>query len=219
MNSKLEEKLQVKFKNQELLQQALTHSSYANENLVLDNERLEFLGDAIIGLLMGEHLFFTNKMSEGEMSKKRAELVCEEALAFYGEQISLADYLLLGKGVVQLGGKSNPAIIADAFEALFGAVYLEFGFQQVKDLFLKLVVPYIEKVKIVDYKSTLQELVQIERRNITYQVEKEEGPAHDKTFTVSVKMDNLTLGIGVAKTKKEAEQEAAKEALKKVAKE
>lgn len=217
--SNLEKILNLNFNNKELLKQALTHTSYANENEIDHNERLEFLGDAIIGLLMGEYLFNQGNKTEGEMSKKRAELVCEEALTIYAKEIDLPKYLLLGKGVIQSNQNNNPSIISDAYEALFGAVYLEFGFDTAKEIFYKFVIPYISKVEIIDYKSTLQELVQVERRNISYHLEKEEGPAHNKTFTVSVKMDNIILGRGVSKTKKEAEQEAAKNALDKLVKE
>ncbi len=217
--SNLEKILNLNFNNKELLKQALTHTSYANENEIDHNERLEFLGDAIIGLLMGEYLFNQGNKTEGEMSKKRAELVCEEALTIYAKEIDLPKYLLLGKGVIQSNQNNNPSIISDAYEALFGAVYLEFGFDTAKEIFYKFVIPHISKVEIVDYKSTLQELVQVERRNISYHLEKEEGPAHNKTFTVSVKMDNIILGRGVSKTKKEAEQEAAKNALDKLVKE
>ncbi len=215
----LEKKIGLTFKNKDLLKKALTHTSYANENMIDHNERLEFLGDALIGLLMGEYLFNNGNKTEGEMSKRRAELVCEEALDIYAKEIKLSKSLLLGKGVLQFGGENNPAIIADAFEALFGAIYIEFGFEMTKKMFYKLVIPYVDKVKIIDYKSTLQELVQVDRRNISYHLEKEEGPDHNKLFTVIVKMDNIILGRGVSKTKKDAEQEAAKEALNKLVKE
>lgn len=207
--------------NKELLIQALTHSSYTNENEnQVDNERLEFLGDAIIGLLMGEYLYNEEISTEGEMSKKRAQAVCEEALSIYAEKIDLPTYLRLSRGTELSGGRENKAIIADAFEAVFGAVYLDLGFEAVKELFNRLVVPNLIYVKsIKDYKSTLQELVQTDRRNISYHLENETGPSHNKTFKVSVKMDDITLGIGVAKTKKEAEQRAAREALSKLAKE
>lgn len=217
--NRLEKKIGLSFKNKALLTQALTHTSYANENNAEHNERLEFLGDALIGLLMGEYLYNEGGKTEGEMSKKRAELVREEALDIYAKEINLSKYLLLGKGVLQFDGANNPAIIADAYEALFGAIYLEFGFDKTKEMFYKLIIPHIQAVKITDYKSTLQELVQVDRRNITYYLEKEEGPAHNKTFTVSVRMDSIVLGRGMSKTKKDAEQEAAKEALNKLVKE
>lgn len=217
----LEKKLNLNFKNKDLLKQALTHSSYSNEfDNSPDNEKLEFLGDAIIGLLMGHYLYDVGYEKEGELSKKRAQAVCEEALHKYATNINLSDYLLLGKGSEQSGGRDNPAIIADAFEALFGAVYLDSGFNETKRLFNKIVVPQLDEVKdIKDYKSTLQEFVQTERRNVSYHLEGESGPSHNKTFKVSVKVDNLVLGTGVAKTKKEAEQKAAKNALSILAKE
>lgn len=217
----LERVLGVKFNQIELLHQALTHSSYANENeSSTHNERLEFLGDAVIGLLMGEYLYNKGIKTEGEMSKKRAQAVCEEALAMYAASINLASYLKLGKGSEQLGSRENPAIIADAFEAVFGAIFLDLGFEATRKLFKKIVIPNLHEVKeIKDYKSTLQEYVQTDRKNITYHLEHQEGPSHDKVFTVSVRMDDIILGIGKAKTKKEAEQKAAEYALSKLAKE
>ena len=217
----LERVLGVKFNHIELLHQALTHSSYANENeSSTHNERLEFLGDAVIGLLMGEYLYNKGIKTEGEMSKKRAQAVCEEALAMYAASINLASYLKLGKGSEQLGSRENPAIIADAFEAVFGAIFLDLGFEATRKLFKKIVIPNLHEVKeIKDYKSTLQEYVQTDRKNITYHLEHQEGPSHDKVFTVSVRMDDIILGIGKAKTKKEAEQKAAEYALSKLAKE
>lgn len=217
----LERVLGVKFNQIELLHQALTHSSYANENeSSTHNERLEFLGDAVIGLLMGEYLYNKGIKTEGEMSKKRAQAVCEEALAMYATNINLASYLKLGKGSEQLGSRENPAIIADAFEAVFGAIFLDLGFEATRKLFKKIVIPNLHEVKeIKDYKSTLQEYVQTDRKNITYHLEHQEGPSHDKIFTVSVRMDDIILGIGKAKTKKEAEQKAAEYALSKLAKE
>lgn len=218
---RLETKIKVKFNNKSLLKQALTHSSYANEvENSPDNERLEFLGDAIIGLLMGHYLYNKGYKKEGEMSKMRAQAVCEEALFKYAEYIDLSKYILLGKGSEQSNARENPAIIADAYEALFGAVYLDLGFEETERLFSRIVVPYLDEVKdIKDYKSTLQEFVQTERKNISYHLESESGPSHNKTFKVSVKVDNLTLGTGTAKTKKEAEQNAAKKALSILAKE
>lgn len=217
----LEQVLGIKFKNTSLLNQALTHSSYANENeSSIDNERLEFLGDAVIGLLMAEYLYNKGIKTEGEMSKKRAQAVCEEALALYAANINLSSYLKLGKGSEQLGSRENPAIIADAFEAIFGAIFLDSGFEATRTLFKKIVIPNLHEIKeIKDFKSTLQEYVQTDRKNITYHLEHQEGPSHDKLFTVSVKMDDIILGIGTAKTKKEAEQKAAEYALSKLAKE
>lgn len=216
----LENILGVEFKDKELLKQAITHSTYANENNCPNNERLEFLGDAVIGLLMGELLFKKGIPTEGEMSKKRAQAVCEEALHQYSIQIGLPSFLLLGKGGELSNGRDNPSIVSDAFEAIFGAVYLEKGFNEAKKLFARIVVPYLDQVlDIKDYKSTLQELVQTDRRNISYYLENQSGPSHDRVFTVSVRMDDIILGLGKGKSKKEAEQNAAKEALSRLAKE
>lgn len=217
--STLEQKLGLEFNNKSLLIQALTHASYANEHNSLDNERLEFLGDAVIGLLMGDYLYHKGIPSEGEMSKKRAQLVCEEALNQYAKKINLSEDLHLGKGGELSNGRLNPSIVADAFEAIFGAVFLDQGFHAAKTLFYKIVIPYLDEVYIKDYKSTLQELVQTDRRNIAYHLESQSGPSHDRIFTVSVRMDEITLGVGVGRTKKEAEQNAAKEALNILAKE
>ncbi|MCU0104373.1 ribonuclease III [Acholeplasma vituli] len=217
--SPLEQKLGIEIKNKDLLTQALTHASYANEHNSPDNERLEFLGDAVIGLLMGDYLYHKGIPSEGEMSKKRAQLVCEEALNHYARKINLSKELHLGKGGELSNGRLNPSIVADAFEAIFGAVFLDQGFHEAKALFYRIVTPYLDEVVIKDYKSTLQELVQTDRRNISYHLEAQSGPSHDRVFTVSVRMDDITLGIGVGRTKKEAEQNAAREALNILAKE
>lgn len=217
--SPLEQKLGIEIKNKELLMQALTHASYANEHNSPDNERLEFLGDAVIGLLMGDYLYHKGIPSEGEMSKKRAQLVCEEALNHYAKKINLSKELQLGKGGELSNGRLNPSIVADAFEAIFGAVFLDQGFFEAKALFYRIVIPYLDEVEIKDYKSTLQELVQTDRRNISYNLESQSGPSHDRVFTVSVRMDDITLGVGNGRTKKEAEQNAAREALNILAKE
>lgn len=217
--SPLEQKLGIEIKNKELLIQALTHASYANEHNSPDNERLEFLGDAVIGLLMGDYLYHKGIPSEGEMSKKRAQLVCEEALNHYAKKINLSKELQLGKGGELSNGRLNPSIVADAFEAIFGAVFLDQGFFEAKALFYRIVIPYLDEVEIKDYKSTLQELVQTDRRNISYNLESQSGPSHDRVFTVSVRMDDITLGVGTGRTKKEAEQNAAREALNILAKE
>ncbi len=217
--NQLLKKLHIKFNNEELLQQALTHSSYSNENDTDNNERLEFLGDAVIGLLMGEYLYNKGIKTEGQMSKRRAEAVCEEALNLYAKHINLKEYLRLGKGSIVSGNRDNPSIIADAFEAVFGAIYLDQGFEKTKEVFYKIVIPHVKHIDIRDYKSTLQEFVQTDRKNIAYHLESQSGPSHDKTFTVSVRMDDIVLGIGVAKTKKEAEQKAAEIALSILAKE
>ncbi len=216
MKNNLEEVLGIHFNNKSLLTEALTHSSYGNEHNMPYNERLEFLGDAVIELLMSQYLYLKSEISEGQMTKKRAQSVCEEALVKYADKINLKEYMLLGHGEELSNGRNRPAIIADCFEALFGAVYLDQGYFVAYELFEKLVIPHLDLLNdIKDYKSTLQEYVQSFKNTISYELISEEGPAHDKTYTVKVLMDGVTLGVGVGKTKKEAEQNAAKEALEK----
>ena len=216
MKNNLEEVLGIHFNNKSLLTEALTHSSYGNEHNMPYNERLEFLGDAVIELLMSQYLYLKSEISEGQMTKKRAQSVCEEALVKYADKINLKEYMLLGHGEELSNGRNRPAIIADCFEALFGAVYLDQGYFVAYELFEKLVIPHLDLLNdIKDYKSTLQEYVQSFKNTISYELISEEGPAHDKTYTVKVLMDGVTLGVGVGKTKKEAEQNAAKEALDK----
>ena len=216
MKNNLEEVLGISFNNKSLLTEALTHSSYGNEHNTPYNERLEFLGDAVIELLMSQYLYLKQETSEGKMTKKRAQSVCEEALVKYASKIDLKDYILLGHGEELSNGRNRPTIIADAFEALFGAIYLDQGYFVAYELFEKLVIPYLDLLDdIKDYKSTLQEYVQSFKNTLNYELVDEMGPAHNKTYTVKVMMDGITLGIGVGKTKKEAEQNAAKEALEK----
>jgi len=211
------EKLNLPYKDESLYDCALTHASYAYENQTDKNERLEFLGDAVIELLMSDYLY--NKdldADEGKMTKKRAQAVCEEALVIYASKLELEQYLKLGKGELIKG--PNDAMIADAFEALFGAVYLDLGFFAAQKLFNQIVIPYIPEVfTIKDYKSKLQEYIQSgDKRNVSYHIIYEKGPSHDKEFQAVVKLDqHIILGTGIGKTKKEAEQNAAKEALKK----
>ena len=216
VKNNLEEILGIHFNNKSLLTEALTHSSYGNEHNTPYNERLEFLGDAVIELLMSQHLYLKSEISEGQMTKKRAQSVCEEALVKYADKINLKEFILLGHGEELSNGRNRPAIIADCFEALFGAVYLDQGYFVAYELFEKLVIPHLNLLDdIKDYKSTLQEYVQSFKNTISYELIDEQGPAHDKTYTVKVLMDGITLGVGVGKTKKEAEQNAAKEALDK----
>ncbi len=209
-------KLNLLYKDESLYVRALTHASYAYENQTENNEKLEFLGDAVIELLTSDYLYQKDLADEGELTKRRAQAVCEEALVIFAEKIDLKDYLLLGKGE-QLRGP-NPSMIADAFESLFGAAYLDLGFRQTQKLFQKIMVPHLNLVwDIKDYKSALQEYIQSgDKRNISYQIIKEVGPSHKKIFEAAVKLDNhITLGIGTGKSKKEAEQNAAHDALKK----
>ena len=210
------EGLGIPFKTIEIYERALTHASYANENQVEKNETLEFLGDAVIELLMSDYLYNENVKDEGTMTKKRAQAVCEEALVSYADKINLKAHIRLGRGELAKG--ANDAMIADAFEALFGAVYLDLGYRAAQRLFRKIIIPNLNGVwKIKDYKSILQEYIQSgDKRNISYHIIKESGPSHDKSFQAIVKLDQqIILGTGHGKTKKEAEQHAAEDALKK----
>jgi ribonuclease-3 len=209
-------KLNLLYKDESLYVQALTHASFAYENQTDNNEKLEFLGDAVIELLTSDYLYQKDLADEGELTKRRAQAVCEEALVIFAEKINLDQYLRLGKGEQQRG--PNPAMIADAFESLFGAVYLDLGFKQAQKLFQKIVVPHLNLVwGIKDYKSALQEYIQSgDKRNISYHIIKEQGPSHNKIFEAAVKLDNhIVLGTGMGRSKKEAEQNAAHDALKK----
>ena len=158
-------------------------------------------------------------MAEGDMTKRRAQAVREEALDIYAAHLDLPSYLYLGRGEELTGGRTRKAVIADAFEAVLGAVFKEFGFDKAYEVFSKIVIPYIDEVvSIKDFKTILQEEVQADKRSLSYRIIKEEGPAHDKVFTAEVLMDgNLIMGCGVGKTKKDAEQEAARQALLKKA--
>ncbi|MGE4320944.1 MAG: ribonuclease III [Acholeplasmataceae bacterium] len=210
------EKLNLPYKDESLYETALTHSSYAYENQTDNNEKLEFLGDAVIELLMSDYLYKENLANEGEMTKKRAKAVREEGLVIYAEKIDLKSYIKLGKGEAQKG--ANDSMISDAFEALMGAIYLDLGYMETKKIFEQLVLPYLSETLLIrDYKSTLQEFIQSDgRRNISYHIVNEVGPSHNRKFQAIVKLDNhITLGTGHGKTKKEAEQNAAKAALKK----
>ncbi|WP_349402184.1 ribonuclease III [Candidatus Phytoplasma solani] len=213
-------KLNIVPKNLALYRKALTHSSYSNEKALLqeDNERLEFLGDAIIGLLMADHLYQKNQEDEGIMTKKRAQAVCEKSLTIYAKNINLQNYLFLGKGEKNKDFNTQ-SIMADAFEALFGAIYLDLGYSFAKKIFQKLVIPHLSKViNIVDFKTQLQEIIQSEKKTIQYKIVSEQGPAHSKKFVAEVYLEKNLLGSGEGTTKKAAEQKAAQEALSKVAK-
>ncbi|MDL2292478.1 ribonuclease III [Acholeplasma sp. OttesenSCG-928-E16] len=210
-------KIGITPKNSQLYKLALTHSSYGYENNVDNNEKLEFLGDAVIELMMSDYLFSLDLSSEGEMTKVRAKSVREKALVTYASKIKLADYLLLGKGEGQKG--PNDAIIADAFEALFGAIYQDQGFLVCKQVFNKLCIPYLDEVweKDFDYKTLLQEYMQVDKRTLEYKIVRESGPSHDKEFEARVYVDGILYGKGIGKKKQTAEQNAAKEALSKKA--
>lgn len=214
----LENQIGYHFHNLDLLKLALTHSSYANEHQIDCNERLEYLGDAVLQLCMSKYLFQNIHLDEGVLSKTRAKCVCEEALNVYSEKLHLAKYLLLGNGEEHSGGRGRPAIIADAFEAMLGAILEDSNFETVFQVFERIVLPYQDIVlKIKDYKSVFQEKVQADKRSLHYEIVHESGPANDKTYEAVVYMDEILMGRGIGKTKKEAEQNAAKEALNKEA--
>lgn len=201
-----------------LYQTAFTHTSYANEHNVESYERLEYLGDAVLELIMSEYLYLNGSDGEGKMTKLRSHYVCENALYEYSLHLGLNKHILLGKGESENGGNLRKAIVADIFESFIGALFLDKGIEFVKNFIYKYVIPIIENKEIDffdDYKSVLQELVQTDKRSLEYVVINEEGPAHNKTFTVEVKIDDVIYGSGIAHSKKEAEQEAAKDALKK----
>lgn len=203
----------IKFDENSLISVALTHTSYANEHNAISYERLEFLGDAVLELLCSDYLYKCTNYKEGEMSRMRSLYVCENALYEYSKKIKLKDYIRLGNSVKI----PNKTIIADVFEAMMGVLYLEKGYSECKKLFFELIVPYIEKNVdfLKDYKTLFQEQMQTEQKSITYVVTNESGPAHNKTFEVDVIIDGIVYGHGVGGSKKEAEQNAAKEALNK----
>ena len=214
-------RLNIEPKDMSLYKNAFSHSSYVNEHKAKnDYERLEFLGDAVLDLVVADYLYTHYKETEGEMTKVRASYVCEKANYCYATGLGLSKYILVGHGEQKEGGNFKKAIVADIFEALMGAIYIDLGFSTVRNVILKVVVPYIEDPNVTffsDYKSSLQEYVQTEQKSLEYKLVNEEGPAHDKRFTVDVVIDNIVYGTGIGTSKKEAEQEAAKVALNKLA--
>lgn len=212
------EKLEIKPIRNSLFVRAFTHTSYANENKTESYERLEYLGDAVLEFIMSEYLYKNTEKAEGEMTKLRAHYVCENALYEYAIRLGLNEHILLGKGELESGGRNRKAIVADVFESFIAALFLDQGIDEVKKFIYKHIIPMIERKEVdffSDYKSILQELVQTDKRSLSYVVTGEEGPSHNKTFTVNVIIDNIVYGTGIAHSKKEAEQEAAKDALKK----
>jgi len=208
--------------NQDLYITAFTHQSYANEHNVESNERLEYLGDAVLNFLVAEYLYQQfPEMPEGKLTKNRAKFVCATANCRYAVALKLNEAILLGKGESEQGGMKKPSVLGDLFEAFVGAVYLDQGLAAVKNILEKIVFSHIESFEpgfFIDYKSRLQELIQSEsRKSVEYILDKETGPPHNKTFFVSVYHDRIKLGTGSGKTKKEAEQKAAELALKKLA--
>ena len=205
--------------NINLYYEAFTHTSFSNENPSFPNyERLEFLGDAILEFIVSEYLYKERHLPEGVMTRTRARYVCEEALATYAKDLKFEDDIKLGGSELELG--PNDTIMADVFEAFIAACYLDKGLEFTKNLVLNIVTKYIDKNVdfLHDYKSTLQELVQTDKKSVTYEIISETGPSHDKTFVCQVMVDGIVLGKGTGNSKKHAEQAAAKEALKKQAK-
>ena len=211
------DKFNIQINNQELLNTALTHSSYSNEHGGSNYERLEFLGDAVLQLITSEYFYKKYDFQEGELSKIRASFVCEEALAQYAKDVDIDKHIKVGNGQK---GNINDTIIADTFESVLGAIYLDQGFEVAKKYVLKVLQPYVleHHVFLGDYKSRLQEMVQTDKKSLEYRLISESGPSHDKTFVFEVVIDGIVYGKGTGKSKKEAEQQAAYDALKKVAK-
>ena len=214
-------KLNIKPKDLKLYNTAFLHSSYANEHRAkADYERLEFLGVSVVDLVIADYLYSCKSEDEGEMTKVRASYVCENALYEYATNLGLNKYIKVGHGEEKEGGKYKKAIVADIFEALMGAIYIDLGYATARRTVLNIIVPYIENPDITffsDYKSALQEYVQTEQKSLFYELVEESGPAHDRTFKVEVKIDGISYGTGVGGSKKEAEQEAAREAINKLA--
>lgn len=219
--TQLEKKIGYKFMNDKLLFQALTHSSYANEmkmNKEDNNERLEFLGDAVLELITSEYVYNKHQtLSEGDLTKIRASIVCEQTLSDCAKDMHIGDYLLLGKGEDSSGGRYRESILSDTLEAIIGAIYLDGGFTNAKEFINKNILSNIEERDLFfDSKTILQEIVQNEdnKQKIRYKLISEEGPDHNKSFTMALYIGNKMLSQGVGKTKKSAEQEAAMQAIK-----
>lgn len=220
MIEELENKIGYTFKNRKLLKIALTHSSFANESggKFVSYERLEFLGDSVLGIITSDYIFRTfPHLPEGELTKLRATLVCEKQLCVFSQELGLKKFIKLSRGERHCMGQNRPSILADVFEAICAAIYLDSGMEEAKNFVLKFIVPAVKNPRIQnakDYKTDLQEIVQKNPgETIEYVLIKEEGPDHDKKFTVEAKISNNPVGRGSGKSKKEAEQHAAKAAL------
>ncbi len=208
------------FKNKELLITALTHSSYANEakGSVKYNERLEFLGDSVLSIVVSDYIYLhCPELPEGKLTKLRASLVCEKSLYVYAKQINMGKHIRLSKGERRSGGDDRPSILSDAFEALIAAIYLDGGIEPAREFILRFVIPDIKSTKpkkFKDYKTSLQEIIQKNpEEKLSYVLVKETGPDHDKHFVVEVHLNSNVIGKGGGRSKKEAEQQAAREAL------
>lgn len=215
----LQERIGYRFKNEKLLLEALSHSSYANENKNLKcNERLEFLGDSVLSIVVSDYIFkHFSHIPEGELSKLRASLVCESSLFEFSKKIGLGECILLGKGEELTGGRERPSIVSDAFEAVIAAIYLDGGMDAAAPYVLSFIPEDITPKgsdAFHDYKTILQEVIQRNpEEKIVYHLKSEDGPDHDKHFTFQVLLNNNVIGEGTGRSKKSAEQAAAKEAL------
>lgn len=208
------EKLNIITNNEDLYIKAFTHTSYSNEHPEYESyERLEFLGDAVLELIISDYLYNEKHLEEGTMTKLRSSYVCETACCTYAKDLGLDKCILLGSGEME----ANTTILADSFESFIGALYLDQGIEVARKVVMDTIRKYIEQGIdfLHDYKSELQEQVQNVRKTAVYEIISETGPAHDKTFKCQVKVDDIIMGIGIGSSKKAAEQEAAKEALKK----
>jgi len=220
----LQQSLNIHFKNRQLLKQAFTHASYVNEHRFgqhQDNERLEFLGDAVLELTVSEFLFEAHpNRPEGELTKLRAAIVCEPSLVKFAEALQFGQYVLLGKGEELTGGRMRPALLADVFESFIGALYLDQGLEVVRSFLTKYVFSQVSqegKMQINDFKTRLQEFTQQHNMGLLeYRIVEERGPAHEREFVSEVHMGEECLGRGTGRSKKEAEQQAAAQALERI---
>ena len=210
------EKYNIKINNTLLLSEALTHSSYAYENNINSYEKLEFLGDAVLSVIVSEYLYNKHNLKEGQMTKIRASYVCEDALNVYAKEVGYADLIKVGNG---LHGKANETIIADVFEAILAVIYIDQGCETCKRYIYAVVIPHIQRNEqfFADYKTAFQEVVQTSQRSVIYEVESITDEEGKLLFKADAIVDGITLGSGTGKSKKEAEQMAAKDALRKSA--
>lgn len=221
----LQKKIHHQFKDPAWLELAMTHSSYANEmkHGTQYNERLEFLGDAVLSIIVSEYLYNHYSSQEGDLTKLRAALVCEKSLDVFARSIDLGQYLRLGKGEELTGGRQRPSILADAFEALISSIYMDSGIEAAREFvlpFIKDMLAHQERLTFKDYKTILQEIVQQNpEEKLSYCLIEEKGPDHDKRFVVEVRLNSNVIGKGEGRSKKNAEQMAAQEALKLMGKE
>ena len=215
----LQERIGYRFHDKALLERALIHSSYANESRqkIECNERMEFLGDAVLSIIVADHIFHKFHLAEGDLTRIRASLVCEKSLFEFAQKIQLGQELLLGHGEEQTGGRERPSVVSDAFEALIAAIYLDSGIESAREFVLPFVIEMLEhedSLSFKDYKTILQEIIQQNpEEKLVYKLVGEKGPDHDKRFVVEVLLNSNVIGKGQGRSKKTAEQMAAKEAL------